>query len=109
MVTLPQAPSILDSMSNLSSDIKNISLDGRIKSSSSLPQAPSILDSIPETKQPTEVEVDEKATPATLGSNETWLASAKAIYEDEVGESWIYMMNQTQMQVIFLEQPRTYY
>ena len=36
-------------------------------------------------KQPTEVEVDEKATPATLGNNETWLASAKAIYEDEVG------------------------
>jgi hypothetical protein len=39
-----------------------------------------------ETEQPTEVEVDEKATPATLGSNETWLASAKAIYEDEVGK-----------------------
>ena len=86
MATLPQAPSILDSISNLSSDVKNIPLEGEIKSSSSLPQAPSILDSISETKQPSEVEVDEKATPATLGNNETWLASAKAIYEDEEGK-----------------------
>ena len=39
-------------------------------------------------KQPTEVEVDEKATPATLGSNEIWLDAAKKIYEDEVGESF---------------------
>ena len=88
MATLPQAPSILDSISNLSSDVKNIPLEGKIKSSSSLPQAPSILDSIVETEQPTEVEVDEKATPATLGSNEIWLDAAKKIYEDEVGESF---------------------
>jgi len=46
------------------------------------------VDLITNTKQPTEVEVDEKATPATLGNNKTWLASAKAIYEDEVGESF---------------------
>jgi hypothetical protein len=88
MATLPQAPSILDSISNLSSDVKNIPLEGKIKSSSSLPQAPSILDSIAETEQPTEVEVDEKVTPATLGSNEIWLDAAKKIYEDEVGESF---------------------
>ena len=88
MATLPQAPSILDSISNLSSNGKNIPLEGKIKSNSSLPQAPSILDSISETKQPTEVEVDEKPTPATLSNNAVWLDAAEKIYEDEEGKSF---------------------
>ena len=39
-------------------------------------------------KQPTEVEVDEKPTSATLGNNAVWLDAAKKIYEDEEGKSF---------------------
>ena len=39
-------------------------------------------------KQPTEVEVDKKPTPATLSNNAVWLDAAEKIYEDEEGKSF---------------------
>jgi len=53
-----------------------------------VPEVTSVFEEVSETKQPTEVEVDEKPTPATLSNNAVWLDAAEKIYEDEEGKSF---------------------
>jgi hypothetical protein len=88
--SIPSADEMIAQFSSTSEQPENI-LKEPDNISSSVQSADSMIadfysgEKAPEVKQPTEVEVDEKPTPATLGNNEVWLDAAKKIYEDEVG------------------------